>query len=82
MVLDDPLTAIGVAAIVFFVLLGALYLVDVPLKGKRWFGVLFLLVGVTILLFLLRQPGLGGVTIATILALVAREQLERRGIVD
>jgi len=29
-----------------------------------------------------RQPGLGGVTIATIGAMVAKRQLDRRGIVE
>ena len=67
MVLEDPVTAIGVAAIVFFLLLGALYLVDLKLPEKRWFGIVFLLVGVTI---------------ATIGAMVAKRQLDRRGIVE
>jgi len=82
MVLEDPVTAIGVAAIVFFLLLGALYLVDLKLPEKRWFGIVFVLVGVTILLMLLGQAGLGGVTIATIGAMVAKRQLDRRGIVE
>jgi hypothetical protein len=82
MVLDDPIQAIGVAAIVFFVLLGILYLRDLKLPEKRWFGIIFLLVGVTILLFLAREPGLGGVTIATIGAMAAKRQLDRRGIVS
>ena len=80
MVLDDPLTAIGVASIVFFFLLGALYLTGVKLAGRRWLGVVFLLIGGTILVWLLRQPGVSGITIATIAALVAKELLERRGI--
>jgi len=82
MILGDLVTAIGVAAIVFFVLLGILFLRDLKLPEKRWFGIVFLLVGVTILLFLASEPGLGGVTIAAIGAMAAKRQLDRRGIVS
>lgn len=81
MVLDDPVTAFGVAAIVFFVLLGILFLRDLKLPEKQWFGIVFLLVGATILLFLLRQPGVGGVTIGTIGAMASKRGMDRRGIV-
>ena len=81
MVLDDPVTAIGAAAIVFFILLGLFYLLDLTLPPKTWFGIVFVLMGITILLMIVGQAGLGGVTIATIVALVAKGQLENRGLV-
>ena len=80
MVLDDPLTAIGAAAFVFFFLLGVLYLWDPDIPGKTWYGILFVLVAVTILLFLIAQPGLAGVIVGAAAGFVGKDVLERYGI--
>jgi len=48
----EPLQAVGGAAIVFFLLLGALYLLDPSISGKAWLGIIFVMIGVTILLIL------------------------------
>jgi hypothetical protein len=81
MVLEDPATAVGAAAVVFFVVLGSLYLFDVKFPGKTWLGILFLLIGTIIALFLFRQAGVGGLAVAVVAAMLAKSQLERRGIV-
>lgn len=81
MVLENPVTAIGAAAIVFFILLGVFYLLDVTMQPKTWFGIVFVLLGVTILMVIVGQAGVGGITIAIIAALVAKGQLESRGFV-
>lgn len=81
MVLDDPVTATGAAAIVFFLFLGALYLMDPRIPGKVWFGIVFVLIGVVILLLLVGQAGLGVIVVGIIAAFVAKGQLERAGIV-
>ncbi len=78
--LGDPLTAIGAAAIVFFLLLGVLYLWDPQIPRKVGFGILFVLTAIVILLLLVTEPGLGGLVIAAIAALVAKNLLERSGV--
>lgn len=80
MVLEDPLTAIGASAFVFFVLLGVLYLWDPQISAKGWWGILFVLVGITILLFLVGAAGIAGLLIGVIAAFVGKNALERMGI--
>lgn len=80
MVLNDPVVAVSAAATVFFILLGVFYLFDLTLPPRTWFGIVFVLVGLTILLILVSQAGIGGLLIAIIAALVAKGELQRRGI--
>ena len=82
MVLDNPLQALGAAVIVFFFLLGALYLLDPSISEKVWLGILFVLIGVTILLFFAGQPGLAAIVIGAIGALIGRVVLDRMGVGD
>ena len=76
----EPLQAVGGAAIVFFLLLGALYLLDPSIAAKVWLGIIFVLIGVTILLILVSLPDLGAIVIGAIAALVGRVVLDRMGI--
>lgn len=76
----DLLTAIGAALIVFFFLLGGLYLWDPEISEKVWLGTLLLLVGVTILFILIGTPDLGIIIIGVIGGLVGRVVLDRIGI--
>ena len=80
MVLDDPVQAIGGAAVVFCLLLGALYLMDPEITNKVWLGLIFVMVGITILLFLVGAWGLGAVVIGAIAALMGRVVLDRMGV--
>lgn len=80
MVLEDPVIALGAAAFVFFILLGVLYLWDPEITANAWFGILFVLVAVMILLFLLQEPGLAGLAIGAIAAFVGRRVLSNAGI--
>ncbi len=80
MVFEDPLTAIGASAFVFFLLLGVLYLWDPDVTAKGWWGILFVLIGLVILLFLIQQAGVGGLVIGVIAAFVGWRVLERMGI--
>ncbi|HEV8594455.1 MAG TPA: hypothetical protein VGR51_02890 [Thermoplasmata archaeon] len=74
------LTAVGAALIVFFLILGALYLVDPSISEKVWLGILFVLIGVMILFALLGFWDFGVVMIGTIGALVGRVLLDRMGV--
>ena len=76
----EPLQAVGGAAIVFFLLLGALYLLDPSISGKAWLGIIFVMIGVTILLILVQLPDLGAIVIGAIAALVGRVALDRMGV--
>ena len=76
----DPLQAVGAAAIVFFLLLGALYLLDPAISAKVWLGLLFVMIGVVILLILVQLPDLGGIVIGAIAAFVGRVVLDRMGV--
>lgn len=80
MVLEDPLTAFGVAAFVFFMLLGILYLWDPDIEARVWVGIQFVLVGVTILLLLINQPGVAGVVVGAIGGFVAKRILKYGGV--
>ncbi|HEV8594039.1 MAG TPA: hypothetical protein VGR51_00720 [Thermoplasmata archaeon] len=74
------LTAVGAALIVFFLALGALYLVDPSISEKVWLGILFVLIGVMILFALLGFWDFGVVMIGAIGALVGRVLLDRMGV--
>ena len=80
MVLDDPGQAIGAALIVFFLLLGALYLLDPSITAKVWLGLIFVMIGVVILLIFVGSWGLGAVGIGAIAAFGGRVLLDRMGV--
>jgi len=76
----DVLTAVGGALIVFFLLLGALYLIDPTISEKLWLGVLFILVGVTIMFGIAGAWDLGVIIVGAIAALIIRVVLDRMGV--
>ena len=76
----DALTAIGGALIVFFLLLGALYILDPSISEKVWLGILFIIIGVTILFVLVGAWDLGVIVAGAISALVGRVLLDRMGV--
>ncbi len=76
----DPLQAVGAAAIVFFLLLGALYLLDPSISSKVWLGLIFVMIGVVILLILVQLPDVAGIVIGAIAAFVGRVVLDRMGV--
>lgn len=71
-----------VAGTVFFILLGLLVLVIGQIEGRKWWGILFLLVGITLLLFAAGGWDLAVVIIAVITALVVNVLLERFKIIE
>ena len=75
-----PLTAVGAALIVFFLLLGVLYLWDPSISEKVWLGLLFVLIGVTILFVLVGAWDLGVIVVGAIGALIGRVLLDRMGV--
>jgi len=76
----DPLTAVGGALIIFFLLLGALYLLDPEISEKVWLGVLFVLIGVAILFVLMGLWDFGVIVAGAIAALIGRVILDRMGV--
>jgi len=76
----DALTAIGAALIVFFLLLGILYILDPSISEKVWLGVLFILIGVTFLFVLIGAWDLGVIIAGAIAALIGRVILDRMGV--
>ena len=76
----DALQAIGGAAVVFCLLLGALYLWDPSISSKVWLGLVFVLIGITILLILVQLPDLGAILVGAIAAFVGRVVLDRMGV--
>lgn len=76
----DVVQAVGVAAIVFFLLLGGLYLLDPEISSKVWLGVIFVMIGITILLVLISLWDLGIVVIGAIAGLLTRPLLDKMGI--
>ena len=76
----DALTAVGAALIVFFLLLGGLYLVDPTISEKVWLGILFILVGVTFLFVIVGGWDIGVIVAGAIAALIVRVVLDRMGI--
>jgi len=79
-VLEDPLQAVGAAAIVFFLLLGGLYLLDPSITAKVWLGLIFVMVGIMILLILVGAWSLGAIIIGAIGAFAGRVLLDRLGV--
>jgi len=65
---------------VFFLLLGGLYLLDPEITAKVWLGLIFVMVGVTILLILVGAWGLGVVVVGAIAAFGGRVILDRMGV--
>ncbi len=75
-----PLTAVGAALIVFFLLLGVLYLWDPSISEKVWLGLLFLLIAVTLLFLLVGAWDFGVIIVGGIAALIGRVALDRMGV--
>ncbi len=80
MVLENPVQAIGGAAVLFCLLLGALYLLDPQITSKVWLGLIFVMIGLVILLILLGAWGVGALVIGAIAAFVGRVILDRMGV--
>jgi len=78
----DPAILALVAGTVFFVLLGILIMFVREVNRKVIFGIVFILIGLTLALFAAGEPGLAVIVVAVILAPVADEILDRLGIVD
>lgn len=78
----DPGILALVAGTVFFVLLGILVLIIGQIEGRKWWGILFLLVGVSLALFASGGWDIAVIFIAVIAALVVNVLLERFGIVE
>lgn len=76
----EPLTAAGAALIVFFLLLGILYLWDPSISEKVWLGIVFVLIGVTILFVLVGAWDMGVIVVGGIAALIGRVVLDRMGV--
>jgi len=76
----EPLTAVGAALIVFFLLLGGLYLLDPTISEKVWLGIVFILVGVTIMFTVAGAWDFGVIVVGAIAALVGRVVLDRMGV--
>jgi len=76
----DPGVLALVAGTVFFVLLGILVLIIGQIEGRKWWGILFLLVGISLALFASGGWDVAVVFIAIIAALVVNVLLERFGI--
>lgn len=75
-----PLTAVGAALIVFFLILGVLYLWDPSISEKVWLGLLFVLIAVTILFLLVGAWDVGVIIVGGIGALIGRVALDRMGV--
>ncbi len=75
-----PLTAVGAALIVFFLILGVLYLWDPSISEKVWLGLLFVLIAVTILFLLVGAWDVGVIIVGGIAALIGRVALDRMGV--
>lgn len=73
-------TAIGAALIVFFLVLGVLYLWDPSISEKMWLGLVFLLVAVTILFLIVGAWDVGVIVLGGIAALIGRVVLDRIGV--
>ena len=78
----DPGILALVAGTVFFVLLGILVLIIGQIEGRKWWGILFLLVGITLAMFASGGWDIAVIFIAIIAALVVNVLLERFGIVE
>lgn len=75
-----PWTAVGAALIVFFLILGVLYLWDPSISEKVWLGLLFVLIAVTILFLLVGAWDVGVIIVGGIAALIGRVALDRMGV--
>lgn len=79
--LDAGILAL-VAGTIFFVLLGILVLLIGEIDVRKLFGILFVLVGLTLLFFAIQGEDMAVMLIAVILALIVNELLIRLGIVQ
>ena len=75
-----PLLAVGVAIVVFCLMIGTLYLLDPSISEKVWLGIMFILIGVTVLFVLIDLWDLGVIVVGAIGALVGRVILDRMGV--
>ena len=75
----EPLLAAGAAAVVFFILIGLMLVLDIDIDTKVVAGVVLLLIGLTILFFLANGQDVGGIVIGVIGALVGKEIIEHAG---
>ena len=76
----DPLFAVGAAVVVFCLMIGVLYLLDPQISEKVWLGVLFILIGVTVLFVLVGLWDFGLIIVGAIGALIGRVILDHMGI--
>ncbi len=76
----DPLFAVGAAVVVFCLMIGALYLLDPQISEKVWLGILFILIGVTVLFVLVGLWDFGLIIVGATGALIGRVILDRMGI--
>ncbi len=77
LILSNPLHAVGAAVIAFFIVIGVMLLLDIDIDTKVVAGVILLLIGITVLFFLINGEDLGGITIGLIAALAGKEIIER-----
>jgi len=77
----DALVLALVVGTVFFILLGILVLVIGEIERMMLFGILFVLIGLTLALFALSGEDLAAIFASVIVAFIANELLDRAGII-
>ncbi len=78
----DALVLALVVGTVFFILLGILVLVIGAIERRKLFGILFVLLGISLALFAVKGEDLAAVFVAALAAFVANELLVHLGIVE
>ncbi len=78
----DALVLALVVGTVFFILLGVLVLIIGEIQKRMLFGILFVLVGITLALFALSGEDLAAIFASVIAAFIANELLGYAGIIE
>ena len=77
----DPAVLALAAGTVFFVLLGILVMFIQEVEARKWWGILFLLIGIVLAFFATGGWDVGAIFIAALLAMIVDVLLGRFGIV-